>query len=165
MSAASFAQRALVVAAVLASGLAACAQALPPDGEHGVDFVVPAPAPGEGVAFALISATPRFAPQHFYVNLDGVIIAPGGWSDDNAQTNTSFITDVPLTLPAFEHAPWGGDREAVVAELMAGLNEDFAAFQVTFSTERPASGDYTMVVVGGRAGRRRSQRHGCGAAG
>jgi hypothetical protein len=81
---------------------------------------------------------------------DGLTLHSGPWGPDNAQTDTSFLVLVDdAEIPAFDHTPWGEDRAAVLAQLLEHLHARFVDFAVHFTNERPASGDYTTVVVGG----------------
>jgi len=112
------------------------------------DMVIPRRADGEPLV--MVQSGPRA--QVLYLALDGVTIQRGDWSQHNAQESVSFIPQQAVSqVPPFDHTPWGADRAAVIAGLVDGLRQDFAGYQVTVTTARPASGPYTMVVMGGRA--------------
>lgn len=83
-----------------------------------------------------------------FLELDGATVSSGA---SNARANTSFIVPAgpPVTLPAFDASAFGVDRAAAIAELVTALQADFSAFDVEVVTARPASGAYTMAVVGG----------------
>jgi hypothetical protein len=83
-----------------------------------------------------------------FLALDGMTLSNGA---SNARANTSFIVPAgpPVTIPAFDETAFGADRAAAIAELLAQVRADFAAFDLAVTTSRPASGAYTMAVVGG----------------
>lgn len=113
------------------------------------DMVVPRRADGEPLA--MVQSGPRS--QTIFLNFDGAVIEQGGWAQDNAQTNRSFIPGGAISqVPAFEHGHWGPDRGAVIGAIAAGVQEDFAAYQVQVTTARPSAGAYTQIVVGGNPG-------------
>ncbi|MBA3818982.1 MAG: matrixin family metalloprotease [Deltaproteobacteria bacterium] len=110
------------------------------------DYVVPKQA--SGGALNLRFAGPR--PQTIFLELDGASITRGEWREDNAQTTTSFIPTLPVSVvPPFDASPWGA-RADVIAGIVAGLAADFQFYGVDITTTRPASGPYTTVVLGGR---------------
>ena len=111
------------------------------------DTVVPRMAGGSPLQMAFKG--PRA--QVVFLDFDGPTIQYGDWREDNAQTNTSFIIkNGAAAIPAFDAGPWGGDRGAVIGGIVAGLQEDFAPYNVSFVTSRPG-GAYTTMVVGGTA--------------
>ncbi|MCA9670954.1 MAG: hypothetical protein KC503_35400 [Myxococcales bacterium] len=86
------------------------------------------------------------APVVLYLALDGATITKGSRSD-------ARLDESPLcgaTIAAFDHTPFGADRQQVVAELVAGVEAYYARYRLLVVTERPQSGDYQMLVVGGR---------------
>lgn len=96
---------------------------------------------GEGADRAVSSA---FSAQRnlVYLNFDGATLKKVDAYTTDAPANTTVIGSG--TLP-----PFGGgaqDRDQVVAV----VHELFAAYDVELTLTRPASGDYTMVVIGGR---------------
>lgn len=116
--------------------------------QHG-DVVIPRRADGEPLI--MVQSGPRA--QTLYLNFDGATITKGDWAQNNAQTNTSFVpTQSSVQVPAFDHSPWGADRGQVIAAIVDGVRQDFADYQVTVTTTRPQSGDYTMVMMGGSPG-------------
>ncbi len=92
------------------------------------------------------------APAVVFLNFEGPTISPGGWAQDNAQANTSFIVPTATAIPAFDATPWSEDRDATIQAIVDGVKEDFSSFPVTFTTTRPTSGNYTMIVIGGQPG-------------
>src|SRR5688500_12796819 len=83
-----------------------------------------------------------------YLNFDGAPIRRSRWAQNNAQTTPSSIPPHDVQSPAFDAAPWGS-RSAAISTSVSGLQQDFSGYQVTFTASRPASGPYTMVMVGG----------------
>lgn len=112
------------------------------------DYIVPHSRHLEAAeALSLRASVPRA--QVVYLAFDGLAVTKGGWSQDNAQTNTSFIPAGNSQVPAFSAGALG-QRGAVIDAIVAGLREDFAGYEVSFTTARPASGAYTTVAFGGR---------------
>jgi MYXO-CTERM domain-containing protein len=73
-------------------------------------------------------------------------VTKGGSSD-------ARVDESPLcgaTIAAFDHSPFGSDRARVVADLVAGVRAYYQRYALEIVTERPQSGDYQMLVVGGR---------------
>jgi len=70
-----------------------------------------------------------------YLNFDGATMSVGG--QDATMNSTS--------LPSFEGelAPYGGNQREAVTARIVGL---FAAYDLCIFDQRPADGDYTMVV-------------------
>ncbi|HEY3358214.1 MAG TPA: Ig-like domain-containing protein, partial [Polyangia bacterium] len=83
-----------------------------------------------------------------YLNFEGGALKAG--MDSNARLDTSFLVPADLDYPAFDAAPYGADRAQVIAQIVAGLEDLFAGFDVRFTTTRPTTGSYMMTMVGGR---------------
>lgn len=116
--------------------------------EHGPDLVH---APGFAEMHANTASGPRSAVV--FLATGGETIARGARAMNNAQANTSdIVPSGSVTFPPLSGAPWGLGRAAAAAQLAAHLEDDFADWDVTFVTTRPASGDYTMLVLGGTPG-------------
>jgi hypothetical protein len=82
-----------------------------------------------------------------FLALDGLTVSNGS---SNARTNSSFIVPTgPVSIPAFDETAFGSSRTDAIAEVLAGVRGDFSQFDVEVVTDRPASGAYTMVAVGG----------------
>ena len=88
-------------------------------------------------------------PTIVFLNFDGATIKPG--ADSNSQTNTSYLTQEQVELPAFDGAAFGLPRDGAIATVVAHLRDIFGGFDVVFVTDRPQSGEYTMAMIGGRA--------------
>jgi hypothetical protein len=83
-----------------------------------------------------------------YLALDGETVSSGA---SNARANTSFIVPAgpPVTLPAFDETAYGVDRATAISTVLTSVRADFAGYDVEVVTQRPASGAYTMAIVGG----------------
>jgi hypothetical protein len=79
-----------------------------------------------------------------YLNGGGGVVT-AGW-DDSAQDTSSIVYNVGerVKVPA-----WGGGRRKWAA-VAACVRDRFADFAVDVVTDRPARGDYIMIMVGGR---------------
>jgi hypothetical protein len=79
-----------------------------------------------------------------YLNKGGGTVV-AGW-DDSAQNTSSIVFNVgdSQQIPAWR----GGTRKW--KKVVACVRDRFADFDVEVVTERPASGDYVMIMVGGR---------------
>jgi hypothetical protein len=84
------------------------------------------------------TADPIDATMVVYVNFDGVELTMG--IDDATLDQSSFAEDFDGPLEDYGGGP---KRDQV----MASVVEHWAPFDVALTTTRPASGDYTMVVV------------------
>jgi hypothetical protein len=81
-----------------------------------------------------------------YVNGEGVRVSPG--ADDPERGTSSLAWDADrgtVTVPGFA----GG--AAKWSALMECVREEYSAFSITITDKRPGSGDYIMLVVGGRS--------------
>lgn len=84
--------------------------------------------------------------QTVFVNFDGAPLKSGS---SHAPTNkTELIASDSLDYPAMSWERFGG-RDTGLKEVMDEVRLLFLDFALTFVTERPTSGDYTMVMVGG----------------
>jgi hypothetical protein len=113
------------------------------------DFVVPPPYSGRSSQTMSKSLVGR-ATQVVFLNFDGGAIRPAYTYGDDSQENTSFIPRYTATIPAFDHSPYVGDRSAVIEQLTGYLVEEFQGYNIEFVSSRPAKGDYTMMMIGGR---------------
>ncbi len=79
-----------------------------------------------------------------FLNYDGATITPG--MEDPA-TNTSSIVPEESTLPpAFAD---DAQRDTIITRSEEGVRALFGPFDIGVVTERPTSGDYVMIVIGG----------------
>jgi hypothetical protein len=85
------------------------------------------------------SSTGETPPSHtVFLNFEGPTLAAGGV--DDARTDQTSVDELDIDFQPYGDA---GDQ----AMLLALVQTDFAAFDVLVTDERPAAGDYTMVVV------------------
>jgi hypothetical protein len=89
-------------------------------------------------------------PSTVFLNFEGVNIVYANY-DSDARTNTSWIPGHNVTIPAFNASHWGSNRSSVISNIVTDLQQVNAGYNVTFTTTRPASGNYMMTVIGGSA--------------
>ncbi len=89
------------------------------------------------------------APQVIYLSFEGEKIIGCSNHCSDAKTNRSWVLGETKTVPAFDHTPYGKDRAAVIADLVARVRTLYDGYNVEFTTARPGSGAYTLIVVGG----------------
>ncbi|MBI5481134.1 MAG: Ig-like domain-containing protein [Deltaproteobacteria bacterium] len=85
-----------------------------------------------------------------FLNFDGQAIRYSSY-DSNATTNTSWIPGHNVTIPAFNAAHWGSNRDTVINAVVSNLQQVYAGYNVAFTRTRPTSGDYMMTMIGGSA--------------
>lgn len=82
-----------------------------------------------------------------FLNFDGQTLTQG---KSNAQANTTGLITAPtLDYPAMVWGSYGG-RDKGIKDVLEELKLLYGDVAVEFVTERPADGDYTMVMVGGQ---------------
>lgn len=91
------------------------------------------------------------APQRIYLSFEGEKIIGCSNHCSDAATNRSWVLGETKSVPAFDHTPYGKDRAAVIADLVARVRTLYQGFNVEFTTTRPTAGAYTLIVVGGDA--------------
>ena len=84
-----------------------------------------------------------------FMNFDGVALNRG---NDDATTNTSWITNASVTYKAFNDTPYGMGRAATINAIAGYMKMYYAPFNAQIVTTRPASGRYMMCLVGGNPG-------------
>ena len=99
---------------------------------------------------ALVPAGP---PATVFVNFDGVTLVRSTTTDD-ATTNVSFLVQSsPTVIPAFSPAELSNDggltRVEIISATVAQLEAIHAPYNIAFTTTRPVSGSYSMLVFGG----------------
>src|SRR5262249_49309245 len=98
-------------------------------------------------------ATPAFAhpnhPQHVlvYLNGDGATLT-GGWDDSRKNVSSLLAQN---GLDSMEVPPYSGGARRW-SQIVQCVKDEYAAFDVDITDQRPASGDYVMMMVGGKAG-------------
>lgn len=129
----------LFASALALSLLAACGEGLVETEVHlHGDFRLPPPEFANPTRVQALGGT-----QIVYVNFDGVTLDYGA---SDATRNSSWIVQRRTTFPRFAGY---GSRQASIDNILAMVRADYVRWNVEFVTTRPASGAYTMVVVGG----------------
>jgi hypothetical protein len=81
-----------------------------------------------------------------YLNADGVTLTKSNC--DNATTNcTHLIMQSQAVVPPFMNG--AANRDSVIAEIAAHIEEVLLPYSIDVVTTRPASGPYYMIVLGG----------------
>jgi hypothetical protein len=88
---------------------------------------------------------PARVPQVVYVNFDGVTVN-GCTGCSDARINQSFAIVQKFNLQQVVFPKYGGSA-ADKAYILDQLKAAFAPWDVTWTTTRPASGNYTMAIV------------------
>lgn len=89
-------------------------------------------------------------PLRVFLDFRGGAFASATWSEANARDATSpLLAPDTVELPPMTGQPWGLPAASLVDQMIGYLLQDFARWDVTFVTFRPADGDYTRVVLGG----------------
>jgi len=87
-----------------------------------------------------------------YLSFEGQTLTRGR---SDATTNTAeWMTDTTGTAPPYHNGD--ADRATQIRDITDGVRARLAGFPITVVTTRPASGEYIMVVLGGRAGQVKS---------
>jgi len=113
--------------------------------------VVESPCPGPNCDAEL--ATPNALGRRvIYLNFDGVSLSRSTTNDD-ARNNQSAIVASTMSIPKFAVGALGYSggltREEVIQYTIAQLEESYADLDVEFTTTRPASGNYHMILFAG----------------
>ncbi len=140
--------RRIVVVPLLALSLPALASADPhPIIHYGRDFVVSSSCAGgaEDALPPLVTIADDYRLK-LYLNFDGAKLTNGG--NDSAANKTDLINPATLDYPALDWQGYGG-KEKALPLVIDELKLLFLNYAVEFVTERPASGEYTMAMVGG----------------
>jgi hypothetical protein len=84
-----------------------------------------------------------------YLNFDGATIEPGAYEESDASRNVSGLIALPVDYPPFDATPFGVSAEEGRLTLVNGLRDLYAGFKIAFTDERPAAGNYSMIMIGG----------------
>jgi hypothetical protein len=84
-----------------------------------------------------------------YLNFSGVTLQQGD-CDDATRNCTNMVMWSRTTVPAFDASPYGA-RTTVINKIVADVRRYFRGLDIRFTTTRPTSGAYRMVMVGGKA--------------
>lgn len=82
-----------------------------------------------------------------YLNMEGVTLTKLGDCSDSKTNCTNLIKDDTATIPRFLDNTLG--RDEFIAEFLRLARVRLAPYSIDLVTERPASGDYYMIVIGG----------------
>jgi hypothetical protein len=88
--------------------------------------------------------------QIVYVNFDGVHVDDCTGECSDARVNRSWAISAHFNQHAIDFQPYGTAEQR--ATVLAGLRVAYAPYDVAFTTTRPTSGDYTMVIVSSTSG-------------
>jgi hypothetical protein len=105
------------------------------------DFIVEAPPASSGMTLV---ADYRLT---IYLNFDGASLSQG--PSDSKNNRTELIASASLAYPAMGSWTKLGGRDKGVSDIIAELKLLFMKVGVELVTTRPASGDYTMAMIGG----------------
>ena len=144
--------RSLVVIPLLCGWLADAAQAAPRL------LTMEAPCPGPRCGMEGPVQPQAVGLRVVYLNFDGVTLTASETSDD-ATTNTSGILSAAIaagqtrTIAPFNvndlSSTGGLTRSQIISRVVSDMYASHAPYNIEFVTERPASGNYSMVVFGG----------------
>jgi hypothetical protein len=85
-----------------------------------------------------------------YLGFDGADLARG---EDDAAANLSGFASGDAIMPPFDHEPFdvlaGQSRAEVLDAISDRVAAYYAGFRVEIVRQRPATGSYTMILVGG----------------
>jgi hypothetical protein len=94
-------------------------------------------------------ATPLCASRQVYLNFDGVTLTKG--LSDATLNKASWLNNVQTgTAPPYLKGV--ADRLTTIQSIVDGVRTQLAQFPITVVTTRPASGEYVMIVFGGKQG-------------
>ena len=122
-------------------------------GDDGATVAPDAPAPMPDAPVNTVHcpdppANPTAPGRHIvYLNMEGVTLTKIGNCSDSKTNCTNLIKDDMTTVPQFLPATAG--RDDFIAEFLRLARVRLAPYSIELVTERPTSGDYYMVVVGG----------------
>lgn len=85
-----------------------------------------------------------------YVNTEGITLTKMGDCSDSKTNCTSLIKDDTAVVPQFLPNTLG--REDFIANILRLARVRLAPYSIELVTERPAAGNYYMIVIGGDAG-------------
>jgi hypothetical protein len=88
--------------------------------------------------------------QTIYVAFDGVHVDNCSGECSDARVNQSWAIGAHFGQQAIDFLPYGNDEERNI--VLEGLRAAYAPYDVAFTTTRPESGDYTMVIVSATGG-------------
>lgn len=87
-----------------------------------------------------------------YLNFEGQALTRG--KSDATLNRAEWMTDDNGTAPPYRKDD--GDRATQIKDITDGVRAQLVGFPITVTTTRPATGEYVMVVLGGRQGQVKS---------
>jgi hypothetical protein len=93
----------------------------------------------------LVGAGPA-GEQVVFINFEGGVLSPGG---DEPRANRSSLLRTTTQVRAYQ-SPASIDRQASIDSILTQVRDLYSGYRVLFTTTRPASAPYTMIMVGGR---------------
>lgn len=107
------------------------------------------PGGGDNGTVPPIGTTPACASRVVYLNFEGQALTRSTTSDAT-KNQASWMQIGQGTAPAYQlNNP---DRAAAIQGIVDGVRTELAQFPITVVTDRPATGNYVMVVLGGKSG-------------
>jgi Matrixin len=97
---------------------------------------------------ALIAGAGPAGEQVVFVNFEGGTLTAG--TDDPSHNRSSLVVGSPVQFPAYR-APVDRDRQATIETIVAQVRALYSGYRVLFTSSRPPSAPYTMLMVGGLA--------------
>ena len=98
--------------------------------------------------------SPKSAPlapgmHQLYLNFEGVTLTMG--NDDAASNTSSIITTPTATIPQYLPSASPSTRQGRIDLIVGYVQTSLAPYSVDVVTTRPASGPYSMYVIGGKS--------------
>jgi MYXO-CTERM domain-containing protein len=119
---------------------------------------VPSPCPGPTCALPPDHQPQAVGLRIVYLNFDGVTLKASNATDDALANESAILTGAVSAGQTRAIAPFnvndldsteGLTREEIISRVVEELYASHAPYNIEFVTQRPASGNYSMVVFGG----------------
>jgi hypothetical protein len=105
--------------------------------------------PGDGSMGGGVDAAPVCSNGRVvYLNFDGVTLTAASASDAT-QNRASWMTITTGTAPKYKAT--ATNRDQLIQEVFTGVRQQLSSFPITVVMQRPATGPYVMIVLGGVA--------------
>jgi hypothetical protein len=106
--------------------------------------------PGDAPIDPGVDAAPRCSNGRVvYLNFDGQTLTQNLAGSDATQNRASWMTITQGTAPKYKAA--ATNRLQLIQEVTDGVRGQLAGFPITVVTQRPTTGPYVMIVLGGVA--------------
>ena len=145
--------RSLVAIPFICGSLAGAAQA-----EPGRLLTMESPCPGPRCEMDGPIEPQAVGLRVVYLNFDGVTLTASNTSDDATKDKSAILAAAiqsgqTRTIPPFNvndlASTSGMSRSQIISRVVSDMYESHAPYNIEFVTERPTSGNYSMVVFGG----------------